>query len=341
MPNKKSILFVTHQYRAGERIYPTIPYLAEKYNIDLVKLYEMHPNYVWQGDKDMREVFDKKYSKFFTNTYLNPKSIPYPKYDLILADDSRTFNGLDFIYANRKCLMVGCNHGNSDHGYNTKNINSSYDACFVFGQKEAQHNFQIPSGIPSNDGLKNYIDVPKEHILIVVNHLGNYGAASSGMGYNFKLMDKKFFDQIKLTQIQKHYNKPIVIKLKSRSNRPTLQENIEYVHSIIPSSVTYKIVVDVEDDNLLVAQSSAVIGAPSTLMFKPIQLGIPTALIKGYGQPGKFADYLGLVDSNHNEIMQALSLPKQTDFIQKTIEGGLTWNSTEYFTHYVDQLING
>ena len=43
MSDKKSILLVTTQYRAGERIYPIIPHLAKEYNIDLIKLYQRHP----------------------------------------------------------------------------------------------------------------------------------------------------------------------------------------------------------------------------------------------------------------------------------------------------------
>ena len=303
MPDKKSILLVTTQYRAGERIYPIIPHLSKKYNIDLVKLYQMHPNHIWKGDKDMRVVFDAKYSSFFNKTYTDI-------------------------------------HGNSEHGYNIKNINICYDACFVFGQKEVLHNFQIPGGIPSNDNLKNYVNIPKEHILIIIAHLGNYGKAAIGNGDYFKLFNKEFFEKINLLKIQQHYNKPVVLKLKSRDDGPPLQQNIEYLHNILPQGLDYKIIVDVEDDNLLVAQSIVTIGAPSAMSFKPIQLGIPTALLKGYGQTGKFADYLGLVEDNYDEVMQALSLSKQNNFIQETIQGGLTWNSTEYFLDYIKQLLN-
>ena len=300
----------------------------------------MHPNHVWKGNKDMRLYFDQVYSKYFSKVYTDINSIPYSEYNLIIADDNRTHNGLREIYTKRHSLMVGCNHGNSDHGYSTKNVGICYDACFVFGQKESKHNFQIPGGIPCNDALSKYLDISKEHVLVIINQLGNYGQAPTGNGDYFKLFDEELFKKINLLKIQQYYNKPIVFKLKSRDDGPPLQKNIEYLHNILPQGLDYKIIVDVEDDNLLVAQSIVVIGAASAMMFKPIQLGIPTAMLKGYGQTGKFIDYPGLVEDNYDEVMQALSLPKQSNFIQETIQGGLTWNSTKYFLDYTKQLLN-
>lgn len=340
MSNKKSILLVTTQYRAGERIYPIIPHLSKKYNIDLVKLYQMHPNHIWKGDKDMRVVFDTKYSNFFTKVYTDVNSIPYSEYNLILTDDNRAFNNLPELYKKRKCLVIANSHGNTEHGYEIKNLNVSFDGCFVFGPKETLYSYHIPGGIPCNDVLKKYQNTPKQHILVILNQLGNYGKASTGNGDYFKLFDEEFFKKINIVKIQNYYNKPIVFKLKSRDDGPSLQQNIEYLHSILPKELSYQIIVDTEDDNLLIAQSIIVIGAASTLALKPIQLGIPTALIKGYGQTGLFADYPGLVENSFKEVMKALSLPKQNNFIQETVQGGLTWNSTEYYLDYIEQLLN-
>ena len=340
MSDKKSILLVTTQYRAGERIYPIIPHLAKEYNIDLIKLYQMHPNHVWKGNKDMRTFFNQKYSKFFNQVYTDVHSPSYSNYTLILTDDNRAFNGLPELYKKRKCLVIANSHGNTEHGYETKNLHVSFDGCFVFGTKESTQPHHIPGGIPCNDVLNKYLNIPKEHILIILNQLGNYGQASTGNGDYFKLFNKDFFEKIDICKIQKYYNKPVVLKLKSRDDGPPLQHNIEYLHSILPKGLDYKIVIDVGDDNLLIAQSIVVIGATSTLAFKPIQLGIPTALIKGYGQTGLFANYLGLTGDSFEEVMEALKLPKQNNFIQETIQGGLTWNSTEYYLDYIKQLIN-
>lgn len=336
-----NLLFVTTQYRIGERIFPTIPFLAELGDVDLVKLYQMNPNHVWKGDKDMRVDFDLKYSKFFKNVYNNVNNIPYSKYDLIITDDNRVYNGLSEIYKKRKCLVIGNSHGNSEHGYETKNLGVSYDGCFVFGKKEATHNHQIPGGIPCNDILVNYLGTPKEHILIILNQLGNCGKALTGNGDYFKLFDKEFFDKINILKIQQDYNKPVVLKLKSRDDGPSLQDNIEYLNNILPDELDYKIIVDVEDDNLLIAQSVVVIGAASTLAFKPIQLNIPTVLIKGYGQTGLFSDFEGLVECDYKQVTDVLNTPMTPKFIEDSIQGGNTWNSIDYYLNYIKQLING
>ena len=39
MNSKPNILFVTTQYKVGERIYPIIPYLSKKYNFIHIKHY--------------------------------------------------------------------------------------------------------------------------------------------------------------------------------------------------------------------------------------------------------------------------------------------------------------
>ena len=120
-----NILFVTTQYRVGERIYPIIPGLSNKYNLDLVKLYQMDPEWKWPGDTDLRNNFDSKYLQYFDNIYTNI-NIDYNKYDLIITDDNRTYNGLSEIYQQRTCLLLACSHGVSDHGYEIHNVGKSY-----------------------------------------------------------------------------------------------------------------------------------------------------------------------------------------------------------------------
>ena len=57
----KKILFITTQYRVGERIYPIIPYLYKNYELDLLTLYQMHPSHKWPGSFDLRSLFSLKY----------------------------------------------------------------------------------------------------------------------------------------------------------------------------------------------------------------------------------------------------------------------------------------
>jgi len=331
------ILFVTTQYRVGERIYPIIPKLSEKYSLDLVKLYQMDPSYNWPGDNDLRNNFDNEYLKYFDNVYNHENinstqiryfsesknnNIDYNKYNLIITDDNRTFNGLGDIYRQRKCLQLACSHGVSEHGYEIHNVGKSYDGCFVFGQKEVKHDHQIPAGIPANDKLSNYLNVKKKHILVIINYLGHEGQISTGNGTFFKLFDKDVFDGIDLLSLQAQSGYPVVIKMKSREGLD-IQKDKEYLNSILPNELNYSIIYDVEDDNKLIAESIEVFSAPSTLALKPIQLGIPTTLIPETGQTGIFYDY----ETNEN-------------FIEDTLEGGKEFNSTQCFLNYIERCIN-
>ena len=334
----KKILFIATQYRNGERVYPTIPYLAKDYELDLLKLYEMNPNHKWSGDSDLRDLFDKKYLKYFKNIILNINNINYKEYDLILCDDDRARNGVEKIYKNKKCLMVGSSHGNRNLNRNEwhaiKHHKIAFDKCFTFGKKESL-SYAIPAGIPSNDKLKEY-SLEKNHILVICNFLGNRHC-------EFKIpFNEHFFKECGLVELQQKYNKKIIIKLKSRADEGGYKHNIKYLNEILPKELDYKVLVDVEDDNELISKSFMVISAPSTMTFKPIQLQIPTAIIKGSGQIGLFHDFKGLVELNKNKIVNTLEdqlIHPDKTFILNTIEGGLNFNSTEVFINQIKNLI--
>ena len=54
----KKILFITSQYRVGERIYPIIPLLSNDYELHLLKTYQMQDSFKWTGDNDSRKLFN-------------------------------------------------------------------------------------------------------------------------------------------------------------------------------------------------------------------------------------------------------------------------------------------
>ena len=336
MSKKKNILLVTTQYKAGERIYPIIPYLSKKYSLDLLKIYHMHPTLgKWGGDVDLRQIFDIKYSSYFDNVF---SSIPdLSKYDLILADDNRIQSGLGEIYYKRQCLMIGNSHGCSDHNYETINYQKCFDGCFTFGLSGCTQSYHIPGGIPVNDKLKQYKTVKKEHILVITGVLGLEPEFTDFKGFTFKRCDKHFFNSLHLVDLQKKYNKKVVVKIKSRENQNHLH-HVNYIKSILPSNLNYEVKVDVKNDNLLIAKSSLVLGAPSTFALKPIQLGIPTFLFKGYGQTSIFKNYEYLIDLE--DFKTSIVSSPQKDFIENTVQGGVTWNSTQYYLNYIDQIIN-
>ena len=348
---KNKILFITTQYRVGERVYPILPHLSKIYDLDILKLYQMDSSHKWVGDNDPRVLFDKNYIGEFKNVYLgsNISNIDFEKYDLILADDNRGRNCLPEIYSYKKCPMIGCSHGNTNKNYLDEYHKVAFDKCFVFGNSKKERNVNaIPAGIPANDALKNYINKTPEHILIIVNFLGN---RNSPFEINF---NEELFKHLKLHIIQKKFDKKILIKLKSRADEKGYKHNVDYLKSILPGDLDYEIAIDVEDDNLMVAKSCCVISAPSTMTLKPIQLGIPTVIIEGTGQSGVLQHFHGYINTDWLYNTEKLSidminlLNKQIEdktlnrkFIEKTLHGGNDFNSTQIFLNEIGNIING
>ena len=331
----KKILIVTSQYRVGERMYPVIPYLAEDYKLDLLKVYQMLPSHKWVGTLDMRSIFYEQYLKFFQNVYqdyTDPK-----EYDLILTDDNRLTDktGIYKLYRNKKenTPILSCTHGNGGFKNISKGHNLVFDKCLTFGKYDTVHKSCIPVGIPSNDKLIEYSGNKRKHILIIVNFLGNRESP-----YRVKF-DSKIFNNIKIKQLQDYYKVPLVIKLKSRSDEGGFHHNFEYIKSIMSSELDYKIVVDVEDDNKLVAESACVISSLSTLSLKAIQLGIPTILIRDSGVVGSLEHYDGIFNITENFLDYIYSYSRRVEYIQNTVEGGLAFESTKLFLKTIKNYI--
>tara|TARA_R110001592_G_scaffold1706_1_gene10159 strand:- start:8099 stop:9142 length:1044 start_codon:yes stop_codon:yes gene_type:complete len=346
----KKILLIATVYRCGERVYSTIPELSKIGNIDLLVVGQMSPTCLWYGDNDLRLDFLESYKKYLRNVYdagltYQPKrlDIDISQYDLILYDDQRNRHGIHIIYKKAKANnipMIGCTHGAGK--CDMEGESKVYDYLLVFGNTEVEINNSHPKikkiGIPSNDILKTYRQT-NEHILVIVNFLGNRGSKPSISTH----VDEDFITQTGLKQLQEKFNKKIVFKLKSRQDHPYPEKDIAYLHDIIKGSFDYDIIIDGDNDKI-VAESFIVISCPSTLSFKPIQLGIPTVLIKGTQAPSAYFDkYKGLVDLDtqtiHDEIQRQHDHGKDTQFILDTIEGGVEFNSTEYFIKAIREII--
>lgn len=292
----------------------------------------MADNHKWVGDVDMRGVFNKKYSEYFQNIYQHKCDVS--NYDLIISDDNRDSKktNLRDVYSKKNCNLIAFGHGNTEEPYFKRGYKIVFDKCMVFGKKDTIHTDCIASGIPCNDNLINYKNLPKKHILVIVNFLGNRNAP-------FQKFNEDFFKKIDILNIQKYFNLPVIIKLKSRADEGGYSQNTSYLHKILPDELDYKIVIDTVDDNKLIAESKCVISAPSTFAFKPIQLGIPTVLIKRYGQDGSFSDYDSLFDINTNILPHLSNDVKHTDWILNSIEGGLMFNSTDIVVNILKELI--
>lgn len=293
----------------------------------------MSPAYKWVGDNDLRLVFDVQYGGYFNEVFYD--YCDSLKYDLIISDDNRLSpkTTLDKLYKSKKCQMLACTHGNGDNPYLIEGYKKVFDKCFVFGEKEKQSDYCIPVGIPSNDELINYKNSEKKHILIIVNFLAN---RSSPFKVNF---GENLFTKIDLLSLQKEYNLPVVIKLKSRADENGFKHNVKYLKEALPDTLNYRILVDVKNDNQLISESKIVISAPSTFAFKPIQLGIPTVLIDGSGQVSNFYDYDGLFDINNDFKSYLREYTLKKDFIQKTITGGLAFNSTPLMVNEIKKFL--
>ena len=104
------------------------------------------------------------------------------------------------------------------------------------------------------------------------------------------------------------------------------------------------VVVNTNNIDQLIADSAFIISAPSTLSFKPIQLGIPTILIKGSGAIGCYKNYPGLVNLNREEIINSLTNQidhgKYTQFLDLSIAGGSNFTSTDVYIKKIKEYIH-
>ena len=341
------ILYILSQYRVCERILPTIPELKKEYRLDCLLVYQMKLDHKWPGNEDLRTSFFKEYSSYFSTITEDINLLDYSSYDLIISDDNRDTSktNLKYIYQKKNCIMVGCYHGAGEKWNNFEFIESVYgkvlDKCFVMGKSDVTSNISIPIGVPSNDILQNYQSVDKKHILVIINFLGNRSCP-----FSVKVNDK-FIEEVDFSYIQNKFdNLVIIFKLKSRADegKNGFLNNKKYLYSLLKNQkIKYKIVCDIKDLDGLIANSEFVLSAPSTLAYKSIQLGIPTVLIKDSGQLGNFGEFKGLVEFDKekikNKIDEMVENPKDINFINNYIEGGLDFNSTKVFLDRIRELI--
>ena len=355
------ILIIATVYRVGERIYSTIPSLHLFCDIDILQINEMSTHLSWYGKYDFRVHFNKKYGKYISNVFdagtgstgNSPNQLLYDldisNYDLILYDDDRRRHGLHILYQRANKLnipVVGCIHG-AGIGYGKERFDKGsrevFDYLFVFGDKDIrEHEYNssvVKMGIPSNDALKDY-SRSEDYILVTVNILGNLPKQYHVCPIQ---VDRNYIMKTGLRELQKEFNKEVLFSLKSRSVHPYPEEDFRYLKDIIKGDLEYKAVMDWEDDNEPISKSFIVISPPSTYAFKPIQMGIPTVLVKDSGITGQFYDFRGLVELNtqsiFDEIERQYNNGKETDFILDTVEGGVNFTSTDIFISNIKGII--
>jgi len=354
----KHILFITTVYRIGERVHPIIPKLAETYKLSLLTLYQMHPGgkYLnWNGAYDPRKQFHTDYGKYFQDHWsgevYTKGFLDMSQFDAVIQDDCRDRSGLNVLYQDAKRADIpvfGNQHGGNDFQPNTypvTGVDSNFDKMFFFGQSELDYfkNYVDPSryllgGIPANDGLKEYGRTNK-HILLITNFLGN-NPNRRYRGYQF---NGEFIDKIGLREIQKKFDRPVLVKIKARlHDAPSYEHDIEYVKDgLEKSGIDGEIVHDVLDDNKMVCDSICVIGAGSTLMYKPIQKGIPTVIIRGTGESDFFGNFPGILNFGEKDkiIYQLENQQRDTEYLEYIIRGSSDYTSTEKYVDEIKKLV--
>jgi hypothetical protein len=356
----KHILIVLTNSRINEKIRCIIPELSNHYKLSLYNIGEMSKHTSWYGDIDSRIKFKEETYKYFeeiidgegfsfhgdsiNNIQLNSG------YDGVIYDDNRIMPNLKIpvLYQKAKQYdipVIGNSHGNRDfHSSELDALGKSFDYTFVLGEKEKLIYSQVvdsdkllKGGIPSNDSLKN-IQRRDKYILVITNFLGNHPAGSSLYTNPF---NQDFVDSVDLVGLSKYFDKPIVIKQKTRMDDPDYMKNISYIENLFPSDIDLNVITDTDDMDQLICDSHCIVSALSTLCFKPIQKGIPTTMIKDSGMVGNFYDSNSLCELDKYNVYESIEFQmkngKDKVFIETTIEGGLKFNSTE---KYINQIRN-
>ena len=339
--NKLLLLFTNH--RVAEKLWPIIPKLSETYSLDLFLVGLFSQETPWIGDIDERTVKIKEYESYIDNIIMGPgvqfhgdnitsdlcDLVDLDLYRAVIFDDNREVKEFNIPHFYKKCNekgipVIGNPHG--DEEFKQSAIGTSFDIRMVFGEKEQKlAPGSLVGGVPANDTLKNIKKNPK-HILIITNLLGHRP------GIVPLTFNNHFVQECGALELSIEYNLPIVVKIKTRLDDPNYIQNIKYVKQLLECDV----VANTDNIDQLIADSVVVISYPSTLAFKPIQLGIPTVLINGSQlSNGNFYDYPGLVELNKQTIFDNLQMQidhgKFTKFIKNTIAGGDTFTSTDVY----------
>jgi len=337
--SKSKILLLFTNHRVAEKLWRIIPLLSIEYEIDLFCVGLFSLNTPWIGDIDERLVAINKYNQYFNNVIQGPgikfhgdsihesllNFIDINSYKFVIYDDNREMQEFNIPHFYNECKhrnikVIGNVHGNEDITKDASGISYTVKMEFHTG------------GIPANDTLANVVVQP-QHILVITNFLANRGSI---FPINF---DQRFVQESGILELSKHFNLPIKVKIKTRLDKPDYISDIQYVRNLLDCEV----VTNTTDIDSLIANSAVVVSAPSTLCFKPIQLGIPTILIKGSGQTGKFESYPGLVDLNKQQIFNSIQYQikhgRFVEYVKNTIAGGENFQSSQKYVNYIKTML--
>jgi hypothetical protein len=308
-------------------------------NIRYVKLVnEISKNFgvLVYNDKGIIDKKDIKSEKFCDNAISQISEI-CKKHDIhhIVLDDSRynNFNlTLGKLCKSRDIKIYANIHGNIDkHKIETyySLSNPFYDKLFVFGKKELKfdkHQKFLLGGIPGNDVIKDFA-TSQEQISIIVNRISGDKDPSE------KFFDSSVFHEMKLIELQKEHNLPIVFKIKHRMS-DNISKEIETLKNVISDKIKYSIVTHLDDEVEFLSKSKLVLTYGSTMAFKALQLNIPTVIFKELGTTGLFSDYAGTVNlgENYFKLIKHLDKSYFDNFLPDTLEGSTKFDATQRYS---------
>ena len=350
------ILFVTSIYRTGKNTYPILKPLSLRHDLSIFFVGQMNKSTPWFGTSDPRP---KLYSFCKENNlpqhhspeygeisrdiiYKMLQKIEAENFDLVLFDDNRIVKdmGSGFIYdylKDRGIKMMACPHGNNNYDWV---CTSNKLKLFVFGPKDVRSlncdkSKLICGGIPENDALRNYKHKP-EHILFIVSNISLKYKTLLG----FRCFTPQIIKETGVFDLAKSEGCEVIIKCKSRY--PHKKQTIQDFDCL--SDLPATMVFDAPDEEELISKSKYVISCCSTLIFKPIQMGIPTVILRDFGSVGSLVGFSGLCSPDEKSILSTLERQvnegKQTEFIEDTLTGGLDFNSTEYYLSAIEEYLN-
>lgn len=246
--------------------------------------------------------------------------------------------------------VVGCQEGSVEDDYPglkriSTNLGLAYDYCFCIGnydyERLKRNNPHLSGrlysvGLPCNDRLYRFADSRQDsgkHILLVPSY-----TKKSGLSKIFEPLTDEIIENCGIYKIAGQLNIPIIIKEKGK----LWSTECAFKHL---ESDNIRVTMDEQDLDRLVGEARYVIGAPSTLLFKSIQLRIPTAVLgKPYmGRLGAFSKFEGLTDSSYEQVAGTLEVQEkkgraENDFIEYAIAGGSEFRSTQLFVEAIHDV---
>lgn len=372
---KEQLVFISTIHRMAERIITAAVDMSDKYDVILVNLGQASKNTDYAA-KDRYQAYIENHQNRFLRIFDAPKlrskrdigtpgyrkgldklydSIDWEAVACVVMDDSRNKNAESSVY--QRCQGLGVPvianaHGNMNFKSRKKwygrGQNRFFDRMFVFGSDdrddliaEGCEDFFLLGGIPSNDALR---DVPRksDYILVITNFLFKNQLPQDKFecGRN-RAFDREALEGMRLLELQKKLNKPVVFKLKHRLGAD-LEAEMKALNRAVPEGLVHSVILDHPDENQMLSSATCILTYGSTVAFKPIQMSVPTVIFEELGYVGNFRDYPGVVSlgDDYSEWLTPLDPNARREFLEPAIEGGSTFTSTQAFIRGIEETIS-